>query len=149
MKSIGICVLVCGLIAAGACTTPAVIADPYSSTDVQYLAALRHGSTCCPNQGDTPVWYSTPEEAIDVGKKAAAAMTSNPTYDEFTYFSNLIMNASRASGRHPMNYYEAGMVVLLGMRYYAAPSVECQFRSNLYDDNQAYLYGDISKKCRY
>ena len=34
---------------------PAVHAEPYSDADNAYLAALNHGTLCCPDQPDTPI----------------------------------------------------------------------------------------------
>jgi hypothetical protein len=101
---------------------PATTADPYSTTDMQYLAQLHHGGICCPQQMDTPIPYATPDSAIASGKAIAVDMTANPTHAEF---QNLRSNISNDLGARRLNPFESGELVIIATHYYAGPAVEC------------------------
>jgi hypothetical protein len=71
---------------------PTTTTDPYSTTDMQYLAALHHGSLCCPQQADMPIPYDSPDNAIALGKALAIDMKANPTYAQFQNLARNIVN---------------------------------------------------------
>ncbi len=106
---------------------PAGTADPYTSTDMQYLAALHHGGLCCANQPDSPIWYETPDKAINTGHSVADAMTRTPTYDEFSTLRNYLYNSSQTPGfySHPLDSFQSGEIVVVAVHYYSGLAVEC------------------------
>ena len=105
-------------------------ADPYSTTDRQFLAALQHGGLCCPQQPDTPIWHETPIRAINTGHQMAESMASTPTYQEFQLLRSFLYETSRSGSdfwsHGPLNSFEAGEFIVVAVHYYAGPAVECQ-----------------------
>jgi hypothetical protein len=121
---------------------PAATADPYTSTDYQYLAALNHGSICCPLQQDMPIWNGPPDDAIRVGHRTAEAITAYNTYQTFRGLSaNLDQSLCvlRAGGE----------MVVLAIHYYAPHSVEKTFINDTLGGpwgEASYWYGPEARK---
>ena len=126
-------------VAALAIAVPA-IADPATDVDSRFLRAVAHGGVCCPEQPDASIWYATPKEAIDNARVAAKTMTASPTYQKFNQVRNALAQDSRNHGTRPMNSYETGEFVVLGVRYYAPLEVEHQLISQM-GGEAGYWYG--------
>jgi hypothetical protein len=141
-----IAVLLAGAFTFALLTPPPATADPFTPTDIQYLASLNHGGLCCPEQLDTPVWYATPAEAIYVGHRIAKAMTANPTYAQFQTLRNQLGVASRSAGQRPLDGFEAGQVVVIAVHYYAGPEIECQLMKEMGGavGEAPYWYGPVT-----
>ena len=137
------------VLAALASIAALVLAAPVATadqTDLQYLAALRHGGLCCASQPDTPIWYSTPADAIDVGHKLANAMTANPTYAEFQNLRAALGTASSSPGQHRLNGFEEGEIIVVAAHYYASPAVECALMKQMGGamGEAPYWYGPVT-----
>ena len=83
---------------------PATTADPYSTTDMQYLAALHHGGICCRSRPTPRSRYDSPGNAIALGKAVAIDMKANPTYAGFqnlarTSLTTWVLTVSTASNQ--------------------------------------------------
>lgn len=122
---------------------PATTADPYSTTDMQYLAALHHGGICCPQQADTPIPYDSPDNAIALGKAVAIDMKANPTY---AGFQNLARNIVNDLGSHRLNGFQSGELIVLAVHYYAGPAVECALMKDMGGamGEAPYWYGPVT-----
>ena len=125
--------LASAVLAAG--VAPAVHAEPYSDADNAYLAALNHGTLCCPDQPATPINAGAPDNQIQVGKSAAEYMTAYPTLRAFHDVQKL--NQQKLG----LNPFDAGELVVIAMRFYASPSVEGQIRAQMGPEAD-YWYGD-------
>ena len=127
---------------------PAATADPYTSTDVQYLGALNHGGLCCPQQTDTPIWFETPVKAINTGHMVADAMKRTPTYDEFRVLRDYLYNSSQTPGfySHPLNSFQSGEIVVVAVHYYAGAAVECALMKQMGGamGEAPYWYGPVT-----
>jgi hypothetical protein len=111
---------------------PATTADPYSATDMQYLAALQHGGLCCPEQADMPISYADPTTEISDGHWIANTVKEgdnaygNETYQQFEGLRSTILKNSNSPGHaHPLNSFQAGELIVIAVHYYAGPAVEC------------------------
>jgi hypothetical protein len=104
---------------------PAVHAEPYSDADNAYLAAINHGTLCCPDQPATPINAGAPDNQIQVGKSAAEYMTAYPTLRAFHDVQKL--NQQKLG----LDAFGAGELVVIAMRFYASPSVEGQVRAQM------------------
>jgi hypothetical protein len=126
---------------------PATTADPYSPTDMQYLAALHHGGLCCPEQSDMPISLADPVSEISNGHKIAKVMGEsnniygNETYAGFKTVANTIFKNSRTnSDLQPLNSLQSGEVVLISVHYYGGQALECALIKDMGDD-AGYWYG--------
>ncbi|BBZ14778.1 DUF732 domain-containing protein [Mycobacterium branderi] len=125
---------------------PVATAQPFSATDKQYLAALRHGGLCCPNQPDVPVWYESPELAINTGKLVAESFARAPTYQQFKLLQGVVGEQSLNRGAHPLDFHEAGKVVIIAIRYYAGLDAECKLMKQMGGamGEAPYWYGPVT-----
>lgn len=121
-------------------------AQPFTATDKQYLAALKHGGLCCPNQSDSPVWYESPILAVNTGKYVAELFAEEPTYQQFTLMQGLVYEGSHGRGVRPLNSQQAGQVVIIAIRYYAGLAAECQLMKEMGGamGEAPYWYGPVT-----
>ena len=109
----------------------AVAAQPFTQTDLDFLAALSHGGLCCPQQPDSPIWHDTAMAAVNRGRDFAYAFAANPTYQNFQTMKSDLYWLSRAPNNHPMDTFSAGEFLVVAVHYYAGPAVECNLMTEM------------------
>ncbi|WP_156768060.1 DUF732 domain-containing protein [Mycobacterium sp. E1386] len=122
-------------------------ADPVSSTDTDYLAALHHGGLCCPEQSDMPISFADPASEISNGHTIARVMgESNNAYGNETYAgfktlsTTIFKNSHTNSDLRPLNTLQSGEVVLIAVHYYGGQALECALIKDM-GDEAGYWYG--------
>ncbi len=143
--------LVLGVLFSAIVVSPSAISSA-DSTDQQFLAALQHGTLCCPNQRDRPIPYASPAGIIKLAKGSATSMASAQAMgvSEYSLFNTMRFNmADTDLGGFSWSPFTAGSFITIAVHYYAPREVELRLKKRMgcYGGEAGYWYGPLANDC--